>query len=75
MYMDSPGFPVTTKGNSIKVVVPNYRMNNQTTFNYDGVAAYMMVNTSKKDKPMLGVYDVYSVASGDLSLPFTVKNK
>ena len=74
MYMDSPGFPVTTKGNSIKVVVPDYRMNNKISFNYDGVAAYMIVNTSKKDKPMLGVYDVFSIASGDLSLPFTVKN-
>lgn len=74
MYMDSPGFPVTTKGNSIKVVIPDYRMNNQTSFNYDGVAAYMIVNTSKEDKPMLGVYDVFSVASGNLSLPYTVKN-
>ena len=74
MYMDSPGFPITIKGNSIKVVVPDYRINNQTSFNYDGVAAYMIVNTSKEDKPMLGVYDVFSVASGDLSLPYTVKN-
>ncbi|AXT61100.1 hypothetical protein D1816_12325 [Aquimarina sp. AD10] len=73
MYMDSPGFPVTTQGNTIKVVVPDYRMNNQTSFKYDGVAAYMIVNTSKEDKPMLGVYDVFSVASGDLSLPYTVK--
>ncbi|WP_235016278.1 hypothetical protein [Aquimarina sp. AU474] len=72
MYMDSPGFPVTTKGNSIKVVIPDYRMNNQTSFKYDGVAAYMIVNTSKEDKPMLGVYDVFSVASGDLSLPYSV---
>ncbi len=75
MYMDSPGFPVTSKGNTIKVVVPDYRMNNQTSFKYDGVAAYMIVNTSKEDMPMLGVYDVFSVASGDLSLPYTVKKK
>ena len=73
MYMDSPGFQVTTKGNTIKVVVPDYRMNNQTDFKYDGVACYMTVNTEMKDKPMLGVYKVYSVASGDLSLPYTVK--
>lgn len=75
MYMDSPGFPVTTKGNTITVVVPDYRMNNQTAFNYDGVAAHMIVNTSKEDMPMLGVYNVFSVASGDLSLPYTVKKK
>ncbi|WP_272150189.1 hypothetical protein [Tenacibaculum aiptasiae] len=73
MYMDSPGYPVTTKGNAIKVVVPNYRMNNQTDFNYDGVTAFMKVNTSNKNLPMLGVYEVFSVASGNLSLPYKVK--
>lgn len=79
MYMDSPGFQVITKGNTIKVVVPDYRMNNKTDFSYDGVAAYMQVNTGGEgghgggDKPMLGVYKVYSVASGDLSLPYKVK--
>ena len=72
MYMDSPGFPVITKGHSIKVVVPAYRVNHQTSFSFDGVAAYMQVNTSKEDLPMLGVYEVYSVASGDLSLPYKV---
>lgn len=74
MYMDSPGFPVKTAGNSIKVVVPDYRMNHKTDFSYDGVAAFMTVNTSKEDTPMLGVYEVYSVASGDLSLPYSVKS-
>ncbi|MBL1215142.1 MAG: hypothetical protein HND52_17385 [Ignavibacteriae bacterium] len=73
MYMDSPGFNVTTKGSSIKVIVPDFRMNNQVNFKYDGVAAYMQVNTEMKDMPMLGVYKVYSVASGNLSLPYSVK--
>lgn len=73
MYMDSPGYPITTKTNTIKVVVPNYRMNNQTDFNYDGVTAFMKVNTSNKNLPMLGVYEVFSVASGNLSLPYKVK--
>jgi len=73
MYMDSPGFQVTTKANTITVVVPDYRMNNRIDFKYDGVACYMQVNTEMKDKPMLGVYKVYSVASGDLSLPYSVK--
>lgn len=72
MYMDSPGFQVTTKGNKIECVVPYYRINNQHNFSYDGVAARMQVNTSKPDLPMLGVYEVYSVASGDLSLPYSV---
>lgn len=75
MYMDSPGYPVTTKNNTIKVVVPNYRMNNKTDFNYDGVTAFMKVNTSNENLPMLGVYEVFSVASGDLSLPYKVKKQ
>jgi len=73
MYMDSPGFQVITKGSTIRVVVPDYRMNHQKDFKFDAVACYMQVNTSKKDKPMLGVYAVYSVASGNLSLPYQAK--
>jgi hypothetical protein len=74
MYMDSPGYGVKAINNTIKVVVPKYRMNNQISFNYDGVAAYMQVNIENLDKPMLGVYKVYSVASGNLTLPYTVKS-
>lgn len=73
MYMDSPGYPVTTKSSTIKVVVPDYRMNNKTDFSYDGVTAFMKVNTSNENLPMLGVHEVFSVASGDLSLPYKVK--
>ncbi len=73
MYMDSPGFQVVTKGNNITVVVPDYRLNHQTDFKYDGVTCYMQVNTERKDQPMLGVYQVYTIASGDLSLPYAVE--
>ncbi|MEP1034184.1 hypothetical protein [Ekhidna sp.] len=73
MYMDSPGFHVVSQRNQIKVIVPTYRVSGKTDFMFDGVAAYMQVNTSKTDLPMLGVYAVYSVASGDLSLPYTVE--
>jgi hypothetical protein len=82
MYMDSPGFNVTTKGNSIKVVVPDYRINNKFDFKFDAVTCFMEVNTGEGGgtshtdtgvKPMLGVYKVYAVASGNLSLPYTVK--
>ncbi len=72
MYMDSPGHPVVMKGNTIRVVIPAYRINNQTNFNFDAVTAYMQVNGSHADYPMLGVYAVYSIASGDLSLPYSV---
>ena len=80
MYMDSPGFHVITKGNSIKVIVPDYRINNKTDFKFDAVTCYMMVDTGdgkehngNGSKPMLGVYKVYALASGNLSLPYTVK--
>lgn len=73
MYMDSPGFNVTTKGSLLRVLVPRKRIRDAGTFRFDAVTAYMQVNTSDKSRPMLGVYKVYSVASGDLSLPFEVE--
>lgn len=72
MYMDSPGYSVLTQENKIRVIVPAYRINGKTDFNFDAVTAYMQVNTTKEDYPLLGVYSVYSVASGDLSLPYSV---
>ena len=75
MYMDSPGFQVVTKGNTIQVVIPTYRINNKTDFKFDAVACYMSVNTSDMMMPMLGVMNVYSIASGKLTLPYTIKTK
>ncbi len=80
MYMDSPGYNVVAKGNTIRVVVPDYRINNNTDFKFDAVTCYMEVNTGEGGthtesgaKPMLGVYNVYSIASGKLTLPYSVK--
>lgn len=75
MYMDSPGFAVSADGNLIRAVVPTYRVNRQVNFNYDGVAAYMEVNVNDDSRPMLGVYEVYSVASGNLSLPYQIQER
>ncbi|MGB3513197.1 MAG: hypothetical protein WBA93_29085 [Microcoleaceae cyanobacterium] len=72
MYMDSPGFEVIADSNSLKVLIPRQRVNGKTEFKFDAVTAYMEVNTSDKNRPMLGVYQVYSVSSGDLSLPYSV---
>jgi hypothetical protein len=69
MYMDSLGFHVVTNGNTIKVIVPDYRINYNLDFKFDGVACFMKVNTSDSNLPMPGVYEVYSVGSADLSLP------
>lgn len=73
MYMDSPGYQVVQEKNKIKVIVPDYRINHKINFKYDAVTCYMKVDTDMKNKPMLGVYKVYSIASGDLSLPYSVK--
>ena len=73
MYMDSPGYPVLTQGQKIQVVVPGYRIQHKKQFAFDAVTAYMQVNTSDPERPMLGVYSVYSIASGNLSLPFKVQ--
>jgi hypothetical protein len=75
MYMDSPGFQVIAKGSNIQVVIPSYRINNKTNFKFDAVTCYMAVNTSNMMMPMLGVMDVYSVASRKLTLPYTIKTK
>lgn len=76
MYMDSPGYSVAGSGsNCLRVFVPAQRVNNKKNFNYDAVSAYMQINTSDKEKPLLGVYQVYSVLSKDLSMPYTVEGR
>ncbi len=71
IYLDSPGFNVVLKQDTLKVLVPAQRINFKTSFKYDVVTAYMQVNTSKTG-PMLGVYRVFQVQSGDLRLPYPV---
>lgn len=71
IYLDSPGFTVGLDGDTLRVVVPVPRAGGGTGFNFDAVTAYLEVNTSDDARPLLGVYDVYGVLSGDLSLPAT----
>ena len=75
MYLDSPGFPVKLDRKTLQIAVPGSRVKSNVDFKYDGVTAYMEVNTSDESRPLLGVYEVYSVMSGDLSLPYAVKHK
>jgi len=51
MYLDSP--PVLLKGNKLSVLVPAQRIQ-KTEFKFDGVVAYMQVNTTNKNLPCLG---------------------
>lgn len=73
MYLDSPGFSVVPDGDRLQVLVPAQRVSHNLDFSFDAVVAYMEVNTSDDSRPLLGVYAVYSVASGDLSLPYRVE--
>ncbi len=70
IYLDSPGFQVVTRGEHIRVVIPLDRINHKDSFRFDAVTVFMEVNTSDDALPMLGVYQVYDMASDDLSLPF-----
>ncbi len=74
MFMDSPGFGVVLDGSALRVLVPAPRVARYVDFKFDAVTAYMQVATSG-DKPMLGVYEVYSVLSKNLSLPYSVDKK
>jgi hypothetical protein len=73
MYLDSPGFSVVLNGNKLSVLVPAQRIRSKTDFKFDGVVAYMQVNATDKNRPMLGVYQAYSVSSGNLSLPYSIQ--
>lgn len=71
MYMDSPNFGLAFNNRTLRVLVPAQRVSGNLAFNFDAVAAFMRVDTSG-EKPLLGVYQVYSIASGDLSLPYSI---
>ncbi|WP_229208008.1 hypothetical protein [Dyadobacter beijingensis] len=77
-FFDSPGFNVISQGPSMRVVVPSFRVHHQRDFKFDAVACYMQMSHSDGhhkagSEPMLGVYNVFGVLSGNLSLPYTVK--
>ena len=74
LYLDSPGFPVVAKGDSMKILVPASRVGRKLAFNFDAMTAYLQVSTAP-GTPMLGVYKVYDVLSGDMKLPYTVKRR
>ena len=75
LYLDSPGFPVALAADTLRVVVPVPRIAGETDFNFDAATAFLTVNTSDPARPTLGVYDVYGILSGDLSMPYEVEHK
>lgn len=78
MFMDSPGYPVATQGQYIRVSVPAYHVGNKTSFKFDALSCYMQISAPAgggMDKPMLGVYNVFNILSKNLSLPYSVRPK
>lgn len=85
MYMDSPGYAVTTRASTLRVLVPVSRLTldaaGPPSFTFDAVTCYMRVSapadahSGTRDVPMLGVYEVFDVLSGNLSLPYTVSRQ
>lgn len=74
MLLDSPGFSIVLRGDTLRVLVPAQRVNHHTSFKFDAVTAYMEVSTAS-GSPSLRVHRTYSVLSGDLSLPFVVRRE
>lgn len=76
LLIDSPDYPTRLGDNSVEVRVPLERIGTAAslagTVRYDGVTAALRVNANLH-APLLCVADVFDVASGDLSLPGTVR--
>ena len=61
-------------GGTLRVLVPAYRVGGQTDFRYDAVTSFLRV-TLIDGRPRLAVEEVWSVLSGDLSLPNKVTRR
>ncbi len=71
MYLDSPGYHAFARGSTLSIVVPAWHLRGVQEFSYDALTARMVVDASGA-APVLRVAQVYSVLSGDLSLPMSV---
>jgi hypothetical protein len=72
LYVDSPGYPVQLREGLLRVIVPAPRIAADPDFTFDAASVFLQVNLSDPGRPVFGVYDVYSLLSGDLSLPFEI---
>ncbi|MVN88255.1 hypothetical protein GO986_16035 [Deinococcus sp. HMF7620] len=72
ILIDSPGYQLDLRANTVQIEVPLKELGFSKTFKYDGVTAALRVNANLHS-PLLCVTDVFKVASGDLSLPGTIR--
>lgn len=71
IYIDSPGYTPVFDGPEVAVTVP-LSAQIQSGTKYDGVTSALRVNADIH-APLLCITDVFDVASGDLSLPGSLK--
>lgn len=69
IFIDSPGYTPIFDGPEIVLQIPDV---SEDSFAYDGVTSALRVNANIHS-PLLCVSDVFDVASGDLSLPGSVR--
>ncbi len=74
MYLDSPGYHTFAQGGRLSVVVPAWHLHDVNEFSYDALTARMQVDASGP-APVLRVEQVYTILSGDLSLPNRVSRR
>lgn len=72
IFIDSPGYTPVFDGPEIALTVPFVDPDVVDGISYDGVTSALRVNANIH-APLLCVTDVFDVASGDLSLPGTLK--
>ena len=72
ILIDSPGYSPVFNGKAVQVRVPFRNAQELKGVAFDGVTAGLRVNETVH-APLLCVENVFDVASGDLSLPGTVK--
>ncbi len=72
LFIDSPGYTPLFDGPEIRVTVPLDDPDSVAGVSYDGVTSALRVNANIH-APLLCVTDVFDIASGDLTLPGTVK--
>jgi hypothetical protein len=72
ILIDSPGYEPQISGSTVKIKIPLKDIGFPSTFKFDGVTAALRINADLH-APLLCVNDVFDVASGNLSLPGTLK--
>jgi hypothetical protein len=72
LLIDSPTYPTTLQTDTVEVKVPATVIGATEGIRFDGVTSALKVNANLH-APLLCIANVFDVASGDLSLPGTIK--